>query len=292
MTMAHASDPLLHLRRQYCANRPVYQLQWCMEHYISAVQVSKQPVSPIYTLSFLKKYTQYIEECNGEVAEELLTLYCQLINDAPKGSANGLPTLQPTFKHWFLDPQCQSHVITRESQITIVEDLTRGQRVFELGSGTGLLGLVCRRLGASAVTLTDGNAMVLDNLQSNADTEVQTAPNAGCSIAVEALDWANYPTEQIEQAQCDVVICADVSYDPSLAPLLTGVLGDLLRRTGAYAMMAATIRNRDTFRKFTTGIAQQRLNTTALHTIPANQGMRLFFHDEEATECVILRIEA
>lgn len=47
-------------------------------------------------------------------------------------------------------------------------DLIRGKSVFELGSGTGFLAILCaKHLGAQHVTATDGDEMVVDYLKEN-----------------------------------------------------------------------------------------------------------------------------
>eukprot|EP00740_Mantoniella_antarctica_P002614 CAMPEP_0181358566 /NCGR_PEP_ID=MMETSP1106-20121128/5584_1 /TAXON_ID=81844 /ORGANISM="Mantoniella antarctica, Strain SL-175" /LENGTH=248 /DNA_ID=CAMNT_0023471547 /DNA_START=576 /DNA_END=1322 /DNA_ORIENTATION=- len=105
----------------------------------------------------------------------------------------------------------------------------QGKRVVEIGAGTGLLGLVAARLGASSVTLTDLPTelpLLRRNLAANvtshgagegacADRVESTNSSADggghCDVHVEACAWGD------EQALAalgtfDVVLCSDVLY--------------------------------------------------------------------------------
>ncbi|BGP19473.1 hypothetical protein JCM10213_006293 [Rhodosporidiobolus nylandii] len=119
-------------------------------------------------------------------------------------------------------------------------------RILELGSGTGLVGLsaaaVLSRLSprsGSSVTLTDGGpepAAVLDNLAANVAANAESL--AGVEIKVEQLDWREFlpPSspggqgrQPRQEERYDVLLAADVAYEPGMAEALHAAVCGLLR---------------------------------------------------------------
>ncbi|KAI6119534.1 hypothetical protein EDD16DRAFT_1480029 [Pisolithus croceorrhizus] len=103
------------------------------------------------------------------------------------------------------------------------------KRVLELGAGTGLLSIVTaklyRQLRCPAhVKATDYHPMVLENLienvrsNFNSDTRLSSVTNGmegleEANVEVEKLDWSS-PPEVEEEEKYDIVLAADVIYDP------------------------------------------------------------------------------
>ena len=97
----------------------------------------------------------------------------------------------------------------------------RGLRVVELGCGLGIPSIAAARAGAT-VLATDACAEALTLLARNAranDVRVETA----------AVDWAE-PDELVEQGPFDLVLAADVLYEPQSADLLLGLLPRLAQK--------------------------------------------------------------
>ena len=83
-----------------------------------------------------------------------------------------------------------------------------GKRVLELGSGTGLLGIACALSGASAVIVTD-LPYVLPLIQKNITSAVMQQ-----TVSVFEWDWSNPRPSFDSELPFDVVVAADVVYDP------------------------------------------------------------------------------
>lgn len=78
----------------------------------------------------------------------------------------------------------------------------KGKRVLELGAGTGLLSLVCARLGAQRVRATDGDAEAVRRLEN-------VVSNNGLVETVEhGVYWWGEELERDDQ--WDLVVAADV----------------------------------------------------------------------------------
>eukprot|EP00118_Oscarella_pearsei_P001823 m.8603 g.8603 ORF g.8603 m.8603 type:complete len:235 (+) comp20726_c0_seq4:77-781(+) len=107
----------------------------------------------------------------------------------------------------------------------------KGKRVLELGSGTGLAGMVASALGGH-VTLTD-RALALDLLQMNVDLNRDHLTDP---ITVSELDW----TSDLSQFagdhgdQWDVILGADLIYDES-------VFDSLIRTFARFTQKSTTI---------------------------------------------------
>ncbi|KAG5644571.1 hypothetical protein DXG03_008145 [Asterophora parasitica] len=97
----------------------------------------------------------------------------------------------------------------------------RGRTILELGSGTGLVGLVAARLGCESVCITD-QAPLLDimrrNVRANALEE---------SVSVAELNWGEPLPSDIGQAP-DLILAADCVYFEPAFPLLVQTLAELV----------------------------------------------------------------
>lgn len=71
------------------------------------------------------------------------------------------------------------------------------------------------------------------------------------------LDWLE---DTKPQAKIDLVLCADVIYNPELVPWLVGVIHKISRRT----LMANVIRNSETYRVLLTNLKEHQLSFTKL----------------------------
>jgi len=103
----------------------------------------------------------------------------------------------------------------------------KGKRVLELGSGTGLLGIVAAASGASAVTLTDLPS-ILTLLKANVARN-SFVQHYGCAVKVQPLVWNDTDLQPFVQAGFDLVVCADVVYQQAHTEALLPTLVELLR---------------------------------------------------------------
>lgn len=97
-------------------------------------------------------------------------------------------------------------------------DTLRGKYVLELGSGTGLVGIVAAKLGADRVCITD-QAPLLETMRSN------VALNNVNNIDVAELNWGEPIPEHVGVP--DIVLAADCVYFEPAFPLLVQTLTDL-----------------------------------------------------------------
>lgn len=113
--------------------------------------------------------------------------------------------------------------------------LATRRSVVELGSGTGLVGLILAKLGFD-ITLTDGDPSIIGRLEKTVESNQIT--NARCQL----LDFYCAP----EDLKPDLVVASDVLYDPSL---FSGVLG-CMKALGAPTIISTTLRNTDSYNEF------------------------------------------
>ncbi|THV05435.1 S-adenosyl-L-methionine-dependent methyltransferase [Dendrothele bispora CBS 962.96] len=96
----------------------------------------------------------------------------------------------------------------------------KGKNVLELGSGTGLVGLVAAKLGAKSVWITDQKPL-LDIMQQNVSINQL---NSSCIVA--ELDWGTAVSASIPRP--DIILAADCVYFEPAFPLLVQTLSDLV----------------------------------------------------------------
>ncbi|KAF5347554.1 hypothetical protein D9756_010696 [Leucocoprinus leucothites] len=123
---------------------------------------------------------------------------------------------------------------------------TQGQAVFrvlELGAGTGLVSLIVARLlrqiGVAAscqveIIATDYYPSVLANLRSNIQTNIHTDTESPVTVLTHSLDWSSFGSEDTKlppfDQPFDLVLGADIVYEPKHAEWIHSCLTHLLRR--------------------------------------------------------------
>lgn len=108
--------------------------------------------------------------------------------------------------------------------------------VLELGSGTGLAGLVAAALWSTDVTLTD-LPEILPNLAKNADTNRAAVEERGGSTSVQELNWID--TDGME-AKYDIVMAVDALYSIEHAGLLVPAIDGCLKHDKDTGVLIAT----------------------------------------------------
>ncbi|XP_034022759.1 EEF1A lysine methyltransferase 3-like [Thalassophryne amazonica] len=113
----------------------------------------------------------------------------------------------------------------------------RGQRVIELGAGTGVVGILAARQGA-VVTLRD-LPVALPQLEDNISANMPRAGWPSVPPTVLPLSWGENHTSF--DSDWDLVLCADVVYLPYTYPLLIATLSHLCKN-GAVAYLSSKMR--------------------------------------------------
>ncbi|KAF3334762.1 Protein-lysine N-methyltransferase EEF2KMT [Carex littledalei] len=146
---------------------------------------------------------------------------------------------------------------------------------FEVGSGVGLVGIALSHVGASKVTLTDGDMSSLANMKANLELnklclDVASDPMHPCAQKVECrhLAWELASKAELQDQRPDIVLGADIIYNPECIPDLVRVFSILLdndsfgedKREAPSAYIATVIRNLDTFNYFLTVAGKSMLS--------------------------------
>ena len=123
-------------------------------------------------------------------------------------------------------------------------------------------------------TLTDSHNKVLDNLKHNiqrnldhwrtsdhSDSETLHLENDSdqTSATVTMLDWETF--SEADQVEADLVLGADIVFDPEVLPSLVRTLRILVaRREGCQALLACCVRNQQTFSIFLSLLTESNLS--------------------------------
>ncbi|XP_051487929.1 protein-lysine N-methyltransferase EEF2KMT [Apus apus] len=153
-------------------------------------------------------------------------------------------------------------------------ELFSDRTVLELGSGIGFTGIaICKTCNPKTYIFSDCHHQVLKQLRENiclnglvlepeasghAPAELQgleagAANNQKPQVVVAKLDWGSVTEKQLVGLQPDVIIAADVVYDPEVTSALIGMLQKLSPSQAATTpevYVAFTIRNQDTYLLF------------------------------------------
>ncbi|CAN6326652.1 unnamed protein product [Urochloa humidicola] len=156
---------------------------------------------------------------------------------------------------------------------------------FELGSGVGLVGICLNYVDASKVILTDGDTSALANMKENMELnnlcieqeDSEVLKEGKNKVECKYLSWEEVSESDLKGYQPDIILCADIMYDPVCVPHLVRVLSMLLRRDGRQgetngksgdevetegpvAYIATVVRNAETFNCFAKSAADAKLS--------------------------------
>ncbi|XP_013922732.1 PREDICTED: protein-lysine N-methyltransferase EEF2KMT [Thamnophis sirtalis] len=188
-------------------------------------------------------------------------------------------------------------------------EVFRNRRILELGSGTGLTGIaICKAFRPREYIFSDHHEGVLQQLSENIHLNGLTLEAESCShctgespnhqghpdvdseddhvqISVKELDWNLVSKDELAKLQADVILAADVVYDPEVSQHLIGVLQKFPRDGGPEVYIAFNIRNPDTYHDF-----QMQLDKVEIgREVVAASWKNLFPYDQHAN-IVILRL--
>ncbi|KAH6917094.1 putative methyltransferase-domain-containing protein [Coprinopsis sp. MPI-PUGE-AT-0042] len=240
-------------------------------------------------LSHLETASPASEDEEFEVASEIYEHYLGLLHVAngPQPMIGGKPPSKSFITYFWQDSASQLRRATLlESRNTIEggttglrtwtasfalaqylvdhPDLVAGQRVLELGSGIGFLGIVLSAIQAhntetGRLWMTDVDETVLASCQANINLpcNVHLGQN---EIHTRRLDWhdaldeARLPGLHLllrHDINPDVIVGADIVFDPSLIQPLLAILGLALgAKRATFALLALTLRNEQTMATF------------------------------------------
>ncbi|GAA5999391.1 uncharacterized protein JCM10292_001256 [Rhodotorula paludigena] len=171
----------------------------------------------------------------------------------------------------------------------------RARRILELGAGVGLLTLVAARLAQQGqngddvrrrFVATDVDEKVLETLQGNVRTNnlenlakcVKLDWELASDSVANAVELQQWRDEAFEGGgEPDLILGADIVYDPSLTAHLASTLAWLLqprqgRETAPEALIAGTIRNESTWELFLHECRARQLQVNAVDLqVPGDQ---------------------
>uniref|UniRef100_UPI003AAE47AE protein-lysine N-methyltransferase EEF2KMT isoform X1 n=1 Tax=Centroberyx gerrardi TaxID=166262 RepID=UPI003AAE47AE len=205
-------------------------------------------------------YKSYILPCGGAVS---LLESVAVISDGTTGLVTWEAGLY--LAEWALDNQ----------------QAFSGRTVLELGSGVGLTGItVCRSCGPSRFVFSDCHRSVLQKLRDNVRLNGLDG-RTGPGVRVEELDWGAATEERLREIGANIVIAADVVYDPDVIGCLVKLLSRILRGSSPpegppEVLISSTIRNPDTYNCFklqleSAGISHDVITGPVSHVFPYNR---------------------
>ena len=112
--------------------------------------------------------------------------------------------------------------------IWLHQDQIKDKTVLELGSGTALPGLLCSKIGAKKVILSDD--FWQPNTLKNCSEAIKVNALSEDIVEVVGLSWGQYQKSLLELPKLDYVIGSDLFFDPKVFEPLVTTLAFLLER--------------------------------------------------------------
>ncbi|CAH9087160.1 unnamed protein product [Cuscuta europaea] len=240
-----------------------------LQHFIWIHCINRTDVKPYppYLRSFLKKLIFEIESSGEVVIDELYEKY--VYQTSMKGSVSVKENERLSKRISFLFPRdcsnlpscpksrklevllhCSVNLLEGDTGCSIwpsclflsefilsFPEIFANKSCFEVGSGVGLVGICLAHVKASKVILSDGDLLTLANMKLNLESNKITARNHLLDHTIDSntvqclhLPWESAAENGLQQINPDIVLGADVIYDPLCLPHLIRVLAILLNQ--------------------------------------------------------------
>jgi protein-lysine N-methyltransferase EEF2KMT len=254
----------------------------------------KYPVKRKYHISFLKRFINELEKSCDEIFDKFYELLCDLIKQeaADDQKSNQEPIY--SFRHFTLE--FPEKIITIKENGALISNGTTGLKIWdaaialsefilnnkqlledknilELGSGSGLLGLVAaKETNVKKCYVSDCHDEVLkllkENLKINYPGRQEIDPSANkteddtvqcslideneCEIGVLKLPWEECEQRNLfEIIEPDILLAADIVYDNSVfIPLIETMNLIFSKNDKLLFILSCTVRNIDTLTSF------------------------------------------
>ncbi|XP_075969764.1 protein-lysine N-methyltransferase EEF2KMT [Anticarsia gemmatalis] len=278
-----------------------------LEATVNSTLLKKYPVSSNFSKIFLKKLIEYLES-HQEVHDDL---YAQLCLAMKVSNHNNF-----CYKHYVVGQSLDKIITIKETRNMVVngttglktweaalmlsdwalcnKDLFLNKNVLELGSGVGFAGItIAKMCDIKSLVLSDCHDEVLktitENIQINFPSYEQKVSqptlftNGPKTIGATMLDW-NKVDHFNEHMVPDLVIGADIVYDPSILKPLCNVLQTFcIKNRDIDIYIASVIRNEETFNGFLETLSSMNLKYEKIEMIKS-----VFIDwDEKIQKCVL-----
>ncbi|CAH2086282.1 unnamed protein product [Euphydryas editha] len=234
----------------------------------------KYPCNRNFCVRFFKNLIQYLET-GQEVHDDMYEFLCIVMNNKES---------EFSFHHYIIKDDLSNIVTIKETKNMVVNGTTglktweaalmlsdwavchkeifTNKNVLELGSGVGFTGItIAKHCSIKSMIMTDCHTEVLKTINDNIlinlpefrfkekyNSVIYT--NGEKDIGVMMLDWNN-TEDLVLQFIPDIVIGADIVYDPSILQSLLNVLILMHKNNNNIDVyIASVIRNQDTFSEF------------------------------------------
>ncbi|WOH14394.1 hypothetical protein DCAR_0933913 [Daucus carota subsp. sativus] len=221
-----------------------------------------------YLKRFLKKLIAEVESTGAYVLEELYEQYATFMisvkdDDMAKGLSKILKRVSFLFpddcsksKKLVVPLQCSLNLLEGDTGCSIwpsslflsefilsFPEIFSGKSCFEVGSGVGLVGICLAHVRASKVTLSDGDLSSLANMRLNLDLNqlnlniglLQSTTEVRILVKCKYLPWESASEYELQVIMPDLILGADVIYDPLCIPHLIRVLSIVLSQRKAHS---------------------------------------------------------
>ena len=262
------------------------------------------PVDVSYCVKFCRYLLNHVENEENEIAdrEELKEILYNKVGElycSPKDDS-----VTASFRTYFLSSSHpEVSVSMRESRAMISSgttgltswtageclsswldrnpDVVSGKTVLELGAGSGITGIfaVTRCSDIVKYIFSDCHVKVLDNLMFNVGNNLKhwniindtldglELMNNQAKVVVRDLDWITFSEDpdKVSDIVADVILGADIVFDPELLPSLVLTIKILLSRSqNSLAVIACCVRNSETFKTFENILESENLLTSKI----------------------------
>jgi predicted nicotinamide N-methyase len=271
--------------------------------------MNRYPLSLTYRQIFVKQLIQLLEKNNLTISESLAINYSRLITDCDHNNSN----CDQNFNYLSYILSDGQIISLRESNYLVIngttglkswtaakhlahwvsnnKQLVENKSILELGSGIGLTGIVIlKTCSPNSFTFSDHNSMVFEILEHNL-----LINNVNQKSNIYAIDWedSNCLDHYLIDNNPDVIIAADVVFDPLITSYLCTVLNKLLneKNRNRVCYIGCTQRNNETIEHFRKLIVDKyNLKFEDICSSDNNNDLSSFYYDSLNTKSYILKI--